>query len=194
MSNLRLSKRDLIFYKRIQWKDSLYLFANNSSLRRLYTLRLIEQWQLTHQVARMENQSLRSSKGKYRGGRGNRKNRALARTIGWFDIKSRWLACPGRDERRVLATPDGTDALSDVKLKHAALTRRFDDTPYNLTSHSLAPSLYPSSRSLHRASFLSLFPPIAISRSSSDRDSGSGLFRIGTAISSYYDGCIDFFF
>lgn len=97
--------------------------------------------------------------GEYRGGWGNRKNRALARTIGWFDIKSWWLACPGRDERRVLATPDGTDALSDVKLKHAALTRRFDDTPYNLTSYSLAPSLCPILSSLAQSLVSYLFLP-----------------------------------
>lgn len=53
------------------------------------------------------------------------------------------------ETRRVLATPDGTDALSDVKLKHAALTRRFDDTPYNRAlpshHHRVAPLAQPVS-------------------------------------------------
>lgn len=56
------------------------------------------------------------------------------------------------ETRRILATPDGTDALSDVKLKHAALTRRFDDTPYNLASCPLPPS----SRPLGTTGFLCL--------------------------------------
>lgn len=83
------------------------------------------------------------------------------------------------ETRRILATPDGTDALSDVKLKHAALTRRFDDTPYNLASCLLPPS----SRPLGTTGFLPLplaNSPVAVprSRQARDRDSESRKLRL----------------
>jgi len=87
--------------------------------------------------------SIHRGGGEGRGGGGETERAlTLARTGGGLILNPGvWRVLD--ETRRVLATPDGTDALSDVKLKHAALTRRFDDTPYNLASRSPAPSRRP---------------------------------------------------
>lgn len=90
--------------------------------------------------------SRKSIVGVFEGGtRGKKERRERARTSekdrgGLILNPGDWRVLD--ETRRVLATPDGTDALSDVKLKHAALTRRFDDTPYNLTLSSLSPRVH----------------------------------------------------
>lgn len=93
----------------------------------------------------MENPSSGSSKGypAWSRERGNRKNAHASENDrgGLILNPGDWRVLD--ETRRVLATPDGTDALSDVKLKHAALTRRFDDTPYNLASHPLSSLVAP---------------------------------------------------
>lgn len=108
-------------------------------------------------------------------GRGNRKSaHARENDRGGFILNpGDWRVLD--ETRRILATPDGTDALSDVKLKHAALTRRFDDTPYNLASCCPASSLI--ALLAQPVSYLCL-PRILPSlhhepRQARDRDSGS---------------------
>lgn len=121
-----------------------------------------------------ERQRERRRRGEGKSGR-KRNSRALARErprVGLILNPSDWRVLD--ETRRVLATPDGTDALSDVKLKHAALTRRFDDTPYNLT---LPPVTRGTTSSL--SVFLRLSPspffanPVAITTTASNTDSGS---------------------
>jgi len=87
------------------------------------------------------------------------------------------------ETRRILATPDGTDALSDVKLKHAALTRRFDDTPYNLASCP-----FPFALLAQPVSYLCLsrILPSPRPRQARDRDSGSHRQRLFRTIRRTY--------